>query len=308
MKVSWYRLFYVYCMLSVCSSPALAADNIAAQDLYPQFSDTFDYVYGDYEQAYGRVFHEDAVPYWWLVGVSTVALIALDEQLLTASESLGRDLGIASEDKTTTFYNIGQFEIRFPTDLGSSLYFIGDGWTHSIIAAAFLGVGAWNDDDKAYNTGFQIIEGMITTTIATQTIKHITGRESPFRATEPAGRWDFFPNQQTYMENIPAYDAFPSGHLAVGSMVLTVIHKNYPEKTWVLPTGVTLLSLLSFQMMNNGVHWASDYPLAIALGYTFGSIAYERGQNMQDDTISSHMSWAPIVEEGQLGLGFHYIF
>ncbi|MDX8384440.1 MAG: phosphatase PAP2 family protein, partial [Ghiorsea sp.] len=276
---------------------------------YPQFSNTFEYIYDDYNIAYERVFNEDALPYWWAVGLSTAVLIATDDKLITAAENLGDKLGLDREDNTTTFVSIGDFPLlRLPTDIGSAMYFIGDGWTHASIAAGFLAVGAWTDDDKAYSTGFQIVEGMMTTTIATQTMKHITGRQSPFRATEPGGRWDLFPNQAVYHKNIPAYDAFPSGHLAVGSMVLTVVHKNYPDKAWIMPTGVTLLSLLSFQMMNNGVHWASDYPLALAFGYTFGSIAFERGQRAMLRGETKEMRIVPIIQQHRLGLGVSYAF
>ncbi len=299
-------LFVCCCAARLYAAPVV----VQPPSLYPQFSDTFDYVYDDYKQAYERVFDAEAAPYWWAVGLSTAVLIAFDDPLITAAEHLGDQVGLTREDNTKTFFQVGDVAVlRLPTDVGSLMYFIGDGWTHAAIAASFLATGAWADDDRAYRTGFQIIEGMITTTIATQTIKHITGRESPYHASQPAGRWDFFPNQITYHENIPAYDAYPSGHLAVGSMVLTVIHKNYPEKTWVLPTGVTLLSLLSFQMMNNGVHWASDYPLAIALGYTFGSIAYERGQShLQQPVTTQDIVWTPIIQQSGMGIELHYMF
>jgi len=302
----------LYLCLSIVIAPftASAADQTAKQSsLYPQFSNTFDYVYDDYKIAYDRVFNEDAIPYWWAVGLSTAALIAVDDQLISAAEKLGDHVGLNRDDNTKTFIQAGDVPIlRLPTDVGSLMYFIGDGWTHASIALGFLATGAWTDDDKAYSVGFQIIEGMITTTIATQTMKHITGRQSPFRATQAAGRWDLFPNQEVYFKNIPAYDAFPSGHLAVGSMVLTVVHKNYPDKAWIMPTGVTLLSLLSFQMMNNGVHWASDYPLALAFGYTFGSIAYERGQRALQAGESNAMQIIPIISQKNLGLGVSYAF
>jgi hypothetical protein len=39
--------------------------------------------------------------------------------------------------------------------------------------------------------------------------------------------------------------------------------------------------------MNNGVHWASDYPLAIALGYSFGKIIQARGHTVYDRKTGS---------------------
>ncbi len=268
------------------------------------------YIYEDYQVAYDRVFSKEAIPYWWTVGLSTAALLATDDRWIAGSKRLGRRLGISSNDDTHTVAEYkGVTLLRLPKSLGSYLYFLGDGWTHASIAAGFLATGSLMEDDKAYSVGFQIIEGMITTTIATQTLKHITGHETPNRATSPRGRWDFFPNQREYMNDVPSFDAFPSGHVAVASMTLTVVSKNYPDKAWIMPTGVTLISLLSFQMMNNGVHWASDYPVAIALGYTFGSIAYERGQkNMAESNRASTTQWIPLIDHNGVGLAMNYRF
>jgi len=286
---------------------------VAGEDTVP-FPDIWQmptYIYEDYITAYNRVFDEEALPYWWAVGLSTAALLTVDDKLVHDAENLGRKWGISNKDNTKTFLSYKGLDIfRGPTDLGSTLYYIGDGWTHSAIAAGFLAVGTITDNDKTYTVGYELIEGMITTTIATQFLKHITGHETPNQATKPRGRWDFFPNQREYASCVACFDAFPSGHLAVGSMTLTVLHKNYPDNPWIMPTGVTLLSLLSFQMMNNGVHWASDYPLAIALGYTFGSIAYERGQYAleQGKEDINTAQWIPIVEKNRLGVGVLYQF
>jgi len=276
----------------------------------PSVFDMPKYIYDDYMIASERVFTEEAKPYWWAVGLSTAVMIATDDKWIEESQRLGKRWGISSDDNTTTVARYKDVNIlRLPQDTGSYLYFIGDGWTHAAIAAGFLTVGSWTDDAQAYNVGFQLVEGMITTTIATQTLKHITGRESPSEATSPTGQWDLFPNQKAYFDNVAKYDAFPSGHLAVGVMTLTVVSKTYPENPWIMPAGVTLLSLLSFQMMNNEVHWASDYPLAIALGYTFGSVAYERGQQSPDiESGSEAVRWLPLITQEGAGLSFNYVF
>ena len=56
---------------------------------------------------------------------------------------------------------------------------------------------------------------------------------------------------------------------------------------YIQPVGYTLMSLLGFQMLNNGVHWASDYPLALALGYGFGKIAVNGGRRskLSEDSV-----------------------
>ena len=53
---------------------------------------------------------------------------------------------------------------------------------------------------------------------------------------------------------------------------VTVIATNYPEKKWIRPLGYTLIGLTGWAMMNTDVHWAGDYPLALAVGYVAGKV------------------------------------
>ncbi|MBP6218940.1 MAG: phosphatase PAP2 family protein [Oligoflexales bacterium] len=226
-----------------------------------------------------RLFYENYLNYdnkTNLIGLTLISAASIywDEDLLLASQRLGKKLHISSEDKTKSYFTILGLDARFPTDFSSGLYFIGDGWVHSTIALSFLGAGYSSSDQRAWSTGLQLIEGLLTTGFTTQVLKHLTGRESPFVRSQAGGVWRLFPDQIKYHKNVPKHDAFPSGHLATGTMTVVVIAENYPDYPYFIkPLGYTLLSLLSFQMMNNGVHWFGDYPLALALGYGFGQIA-----------------------------------
>jgi len=305
------NMFNILCVAWLfVSIPTLCFASEYESSAYPQFSDLPTYIYDDYLTAYERVFREEATPYWWAIGFSTAALLAADDTLIRESKRIGRQLGLSDGDRLKTYLTYrDQAIFRAPTDLGSALYYIGDGWTHAAIAAGFLATGSWADDEQTYAVGFELVEGMIATTIATQFLKHVTGHETPNHATSPKGEWDFFPNQRDYADCVPCYDAFPSGHVAVSTMTLTVLHNNYPDNPWIMPTGVTLISLLAFQMMNNGVHWASDYPLAIGLGYVFGEIAFERGQSaLASGKESSGAQWLPLVNQDSLGMTVHYQF
>jgi hypothetical protein len=63
------------------------------------------------------------------------------------------------------------------------------------------------------------------------------------------------------------------------TLTFTVLIENYPEYAWWLrPTEYVWLTLLGLQMINNGVHWASDYPLGIAMGYSMGKIVSRLGR------------------------------
>jgi hypothetical protein len=59
-----------------------------------------------------------------------------------------------------------------------------------------------------------------------------------------------------------------------------VIAENYPDNPWVKPVGYTLMGALAFAMVNNGVHWMSDYPLALLIGGTVGKVVAQRGHVM----------------------------
>lgn len=213
----------------------------------------------------------------------TAVLVAYDQPIYEEAQRLGRRWNISRKDKTKTYISaFGVPIFRGPSDFGSALYFIGDGWAHTTIAVSFLGYGLIADDNRALQTASQLAEGMLTTGLSTQLLKHITGRESPVVADAPGGVWRVFPNQKNYHKHVPNYDAFPSGHLATAMMTLTVVAENYPEHKYIRPLGYCLLTLVSFQMMNNGVHWVSDYPLALAMGYSLGKIAVNRGRKFID--------------------------
>ena len=121
-------------------------------------------------------------------------------------------------------------------------------------------------------------------------------------------RWDFFPNQIEYHKYVSSYDAFPSGHLAAFMSTLTVITENYPEYPIIKPIGYTLMTLLSIQMMNNGVHWASDYPLSIAMGYYLGKIAVDNGRKTKIESNESTYQIEPFINSKLIGLNCTYYF
>lgn len=195
-----------------------------------------------------------------------------------------------------------------PNNLGTGLYFLGDGITHGAIAAGFLGVGFAKHDNRALQTASQMLEGIVANGFVVQILKHASGRENPNTLTAPGGKWRFFPNQNDYAKNVAKYDAFPSGHLSTAMVTVTVISMNYPEHRWVKPLGYSLMGGLAFQMVNNGVHWYSDYPLAVGMGYLFGKIAVESGRAPGSRSVAdvSDDRWA--IVPGPVGSGWGVSF
>jgi hypothetical protein len=230
-----------------------------------------------------------------LVGLTvlTSMLVVIDQDIIDVSQQQGRNIGIDGSNniKTVVKYK-NEPVMQLPTDLSSGLYFIGDGWTHVTITTSFFAYGMFTSDTRALQTASQLAEGLAGVTFVTQLLKHITGRQSPYRSTQSRGKWDLFPNQEDYHQNVPAYDAFPSGHLAAAMMAVTVISENYKEYKYIKPLGYTLMTILGYQMLNNGVHWASDYPLALAMGYSFGKLVVSRNRKVIDNNPQSgyHLS------------------
>lgn len=218
----------------------------------------------------------------------TAVLCLWDQAILDGAQKLGDNLGIAhtSRQKTYARFSIKLGENKFevplngPWDTNSAMYFLGDGVTHFTIASSFWIYGAIAKDFRARQTAGELAEAIIASGIVVQVLKHLTGRESPFASSIPNGRWTPFPNQAVYAKNVPHYDAFPSGHLATAMATVTVIAENYPEKKYIRPLGYSLMGVLAYGMLNNGVHWFSDYPLSITMGYAFAKIAVNRGRKV----------------------------
>jgi len=238
----------------------------------------------------------DTLKTWAAVISSSVVLYIYDEKILAEFQRWGRQLHLGNDDNTRPYVRVGSISVfRGPHDAGSALYFLGDGWTHSFIGAGFALTGVISNDNRAMQTGSQIFNGMIASTIPNQILKRSFGRESPIRKTTPRGAWRPFPSFSTYNSSISKYDAMPSGHIMTATMSFIVIDENYPEyRAWFRPLGVAWISVLGFQMVNNSVHWASDYPLGIALGYVFGKAASQYGKKTVATAESSSLNFYPL--------------
>ena len=78
----------------------------------------------------------------------------------------------------------------------------------------------------------------------------------------------------------------PSGHMATYIATVTIIATNYPEIKWIKPVGYSVASLLAFNMVSGKVHWTSDYPVAILMGYVMGKTIANRRIIKEDKNIN----------------------
>lgn len=214
---------------------------------------------------------------WGAIAASTTVLLMFDQLMLEGVQNFSGYIGLERERVFTDVikFNLGSQEVNVyqaPGNFNSFVYQIGEGLPSLMISGGLALYGVIKKDYRARSTANQMVQTFIVMGVSTQLLKRVFGRESPFMATVDGGRWRPFPNWGDYQKSVPRYDAFPSGHMATMMATVTVISDNYPEKRWIKPVGYCLMGLVGLSMMNNGVHWAGDYPLAIGLGYVVGKV------------------------------------
>jgi membrane-associated phospholipid phosphatase len=251
-------------------------------------------------------FSKEAIPGWAAIVGSTAVLYHYDEKLFRGSEQIGRDLGIGNKDNTKPVVTSnGQDLLRLPSDTGSMLYFLGDGWMHLTIAGSIMGYGYAKDRTYEVNTGLILVHGIVVSTIFNQTLKRSFGRESPNVKTQERGAWRPFPSFNEYNAKTAEHDAMPSGHVMTATLTFTILAERYPDqKIPIYSVGGVWIGALMFQMMNNGVHWASDYPLGIAMGYVIGKASTRMVQGSHLKPEEKEVSWnlVPLSPYGGMGM------
>jgi hypothetical protein len=217
-------------------------------------------------------FENNSFNYNVLVLGSTAYLLVADQPLMDGVENLSKKIHLNSDGIYNDVFKItaGKTDIkilRFPGNINTALYQMGQGFPSLLLGGGLYVYGKIKKDYRAISTASQLAESFILMGIGAQILKRISGRQSPDMATVDGGKWQPLPSFSNYQKNTPNYDAFPSGHLATLMSSVTILAENYPEKRYIKPVGYTLIGLVGYAMMNNKVHWASDYPVAIALGY-----------------------------------------
>jgi hypothetical protein len=220
----------------------------------------------DWERWYDISFRKERVNEWLFIGGLTLVTYLTDDITYTPSEKFYHS--------STSAKNLSDFCAN-----------IGDGTTQFALAGSFGAYGLVFKDQKALRTGSQIVQAVLASGAVVQLLKHITGRESPFVRTTPFGVWKILPNQIDYHRRVPQFDAYPSGHICTSITTVIIIAENYPDIKWIRPVGYTFTTLVGLGMLSNGIHWVSDYPLGLFIGYYFGMLA-------------AHPEGVPVMDSG----------
>ncbi|MGV9003577.1 phosphatase PAP2 family protein [Flavobacterium sp.] len=253
----------------------------------PEFWDMFRYIPNDLYKFGLFTIQKENLKWDALVLGTTLAAIPYDQKILDDFGKIGNKMG--GWDKDSKYKSFLGLTI-IPQNIPSAVYYMGNGGTTLILSGIFYGIGKLsNNDYRALNTSSELVECLFSVGLTTQTIKRITGRQSPVRAIadgNDGGAWNPFPSFSAYQSNTPNYDAMPSGHIATFMASLTVIATNYPEIKWIKPVGYSMMGVLAFNMVSGKVHWTSDYPIGIFIGYVIGKeIANRRITKIPKQTI-----------------------
>jgi hypothetical protein len=280
---------YVYFLLLLCCFYSLNSQNndlltqtfkISKNLDYsytkPKFFDILKYIPSDLAEFGKFTIQKENFLWTGLALGSTIAIIPFDQKLTDNASELGEPIGWDKDHSYSKVFNVLRI---IPNDINSAVYYIGNGGTTMLLSGTFYAIGKISNDYRALNTANELVEVLLSVGVITQTIKRITGRQSPspaIRDGNPGGHWTTFPSFNAYQSKTPNYDAMPSGHVATFMATLTVISTNYPEIKWIKPVGYSLLGLMAFEMVSSKVHWVSDYPLALLIGYVIGKNAANR--------------------------------
>lgn len=290
------------CALSLFASTVV----LATDEPRLRFFDAFTKIPQTSVYTFKKSFSKEAIPGWAAVLGSSALLYYYDEKLFRGSEKIGRDVGIGNIDRTKAVVNISGHDIlRLPSDTGSALYFLGDGWLHFGIAGSIMGYGYAKDRSYEVNTGIILVHGIFVSTIFNQTLKRSFGRESPNVKTQERGAWRPFPSFNEYNSKTAEHDAMPSGHVMTATLTFTILAERYPDqKVPIYTVGGVWVSALMFQMMNNGVHWASDYPLGIAMGWVIGKASTKIVSSSDKKEKMNESSWnlVPMMPNNGMGM------
>lgn len=249
---------------------------------------------------------KDALKPWLVIAASTGLFLLTDDDIINGVGKFSSNIGLDASEKNYNFltFKLGSKEVvpfRLPANLNTAFYQAGQGFPSLVIGAGLYTYGKIHNDYRALSTSSQLAEAFILMGVGSQMMKRISGRESPSNATVKGGRWQPFPSFSAFQNNTPEYDAFPSGHLATLMSTITIFAENYPEKKWIKPVGYSITGLVAYSMINNKVHWASDYPFALGMGYLCARQVAKRNRRVVTNKT------AAIKRKGELNYTINYL-
>ena len=179
----------IFLIITFALSPATLRANTIPQFEDPKYWDVVTELPESFVMTFEKSFSKEAILPWLAIMSTTAISYKYDEEWLAEVKRWGAANNINSVDKTETYLEVGNIPIfRGPSDTGSALYYLGDGWTHFLIAGSFIASGEIFSNNRPLATGLQLIHGMTISTFFNQFLKRASGREAPIKQTNGATR------------------------------------------------------------------------------------------------------------------------
>lgn len=232
--------------------------------------------------AFGKeTFTEDNVPLLMGVAAATTALWIIDHQVYNSAKR----------------YYFDSHPFKSFTD---EAVMIGDGQSHLVLAGGLALYGLASGSSKELKVASNITESMVASGLLVQLLKRLIGRESPEEESYRTGKWRPFSSWLKYSRDQPKYYSFPSGHITTITSTMTVLWNNYPDADWLKPVGYALIGTTGVCLIVEDMHWLSDFPLAVLLGYTIGNIVSRPapGPDTGSTSVLDDVSIHPMLIDG----------
>ncbi len=181
----------------------------------------------------------------------------------------------------------------------------GDGKYHLALIGAFAAYGFISGNDQTLKTASNLTESLLASGLFVQFLKHFFGRESPAISEGSSKIWHFFPNLEAYQKHQTKYYSYPSGHITTLVSALTVLANNYPEQKWITPISFAAIAATGIGLMSKDMHWVSDFPLGVFIGYSIGTIVSgNSSENISklDENHSPQLKIFPYTSQKSSGL------
>ena len=93
--------------------------------------------------------------------------------------------------------------------------------------------------------------------------------------------------------------------------LMTASKRERPAKPWLQPVSYVIVGAVGAALCTTGIHWWSDFPLGVYLGYQFGMVAAHpeiTGDSKPAENESSGLTFSPSFSSmGEaLTLSYHF--
>lgn len=156
----------------------------------------------------------------------------------------------------------------FKNDFSEISDYFGDKKYVAPAVAAAYGAGRFVfRDPKLQMTAFQSFQAILTTAVATETIKITAGRARPYTGKGPHNFEPF-----SFSDN--EHKSLPSGHASLAFAVFTPFAENYSRWIYAIPGSVALGRVWQDK------HWSSDVVVGSCIGFISGFL-FAHNENVQ---------------------------